>query len=135
MDEYQDISLQRFDLCEKLSQASKAKIIAVGDDWQSIFRFSGAKIDLFTKFEERMGYANVLKITKTYRNSQELIDIAGGFVMSNEEQIKKTLKSNKRMKDPFACFEKKVNERRKKEEKREEKRKKHLKFLAFLGDL
>lgn len=100
VDEYQDISLQRFDLCEKLSQASDAKIIAVGDDWQSIFRFSGAKIDLFTKFEERMGYANVLKITKTYRNSQELIDIAGGFVMSNEEQIKKTLKSNKRIKDP-----------------------------------
>lgn len=100
VDEYQDISLQRFDLCEKLSQASDAKIIAVGDDWQSIFRFSGAKIELFTKFEERMGYANILKITKTYRNSQELIDIAGGFVMVNDQQIKKTLKSNKRIKDP-----------------------------------
>src|SRR5699024_8382136 len=82
------------------SQASDAKIIAVGDDWQSIFRFSGAKIELFTKFEERMGYANILKITKTYRNSQELIDIAGGFVMVNDQQIKKTLKSNKRIKDP-----------------------------------
>lgn len=117
VDEYQDISLQRFDLCEKLSQASKAKIIAVGDDWQSIFRFSGAKIDLFTKFEERMGYANILKITKTYRNSQELIDIAGGFVMSNEEQIKKTLKSNKRIKDPVILmsyddsYDKEKNER------------------------
>lgn len=100
VDEYQDISLQRFDLCEKLSKASNAKIIAVGDDWQSIFRFSGAKIDLFTKFEEKMGYANILKITKTYRNSQELIDIAGGFVMANDEQIKKSLKSNKTIKDP-----------------------------------
>lgn len=100
VDEYQDISLQRFDLCEKLSKASDAKIIAVGDDWQSIFKFSGAKIDLFTKFEDRMGYANVLKITKTYRNSQELIDIAGNFVMSNKEQIKKNLKSNKSIKDP-----------------------------------
>ena len=55
---------------------------------------------LFTKFEEMMGYANVLKITKTYRNSQELIDIAGGFVMSNEEQIKKELRSNKSISDP-----------------------------------
>ena len=100
VDEYQDISLQRFDLCEKLSQASNAKIIAVGDDWQSIFKFSGAKIDLFTKFEDRMGYANILKITKTYRNSQELIDIAGNFVMSNDDQIKKNLKSNKSIKDP-----------------------------------
>lgn len=101
VDEYQDISLQRFDLCERLSKCSNAKIIAVGDDWQSIFRFSGAKIELFTKFEELMGYANILKITKTYRNSQELIDIAGGFVMSNNEQIKKELKSNKSISDPI----------------------------------
>ncbi|MDY2913211.1 MAG: UvrD-helicase domain-containing protein [Candidatus Enteromonas sp.] len=100
VDEYQDISLQRFDLCQKLAQASHAKIIAVGDDWQSIFRFSGAQIDLFTKFSEKMGYANVLQITRTYRNSQELIDIAGGFVMANQKQIKKDLKSGKSIKDP-----------------------------------
>lgn len=104
VDEYQDISLQRFDLCEKLSRASNAKIIAVGDDWQSIFRFSGAKIELFTKFEEKMGYANILKITKTYRNSQELIDIAGGFVMENKDQITKTLRSNKNIKDPVVLM-------------------------------
>ena len=100
VDEYQDISLQRFDLCQKLGQASKAKIVAVGDDWQSIFRFSGAQIDLFTKFKERMGYADVLKITRTYRNSQELIDVAGGFVMENQRQIKKDLRSSKSIKDP-----------------------------------
>lgn len=100
IDEYQDISLQRFDLCERLSRCSDAKIIAVGDDWQSIFKFSGSKIELFTKFEEMMGYADVLRITKTYRNSQELIDIAGGFVMSNNEQIKKELRSDKSIKNP-----------------------------------
>ena len=109
VDEYQDISLQRFDLCERLSKCSNAKIIAVGDDWQSIFRFSGAKIELFTKFEEMMGYANVLKITRTYRNSQELIDIAGGFVMSNDEQIKKELKSNKSINDPVLLMSYKDN--------------------------
>lgn len=100
VDEYQDISLQRFDLCERLSKCSNAKIIAVGDDWQSIFKFSGAKIELFTKFEEIMGYANIIKITKTYRNSQELIDIAGGFIMANEDQLKKQLKSDKSIKYP-----------------------------------
>ena len=100
VDEYQDISMQRFDLCEKLSKCSQAKIIAVGDDWQSIFKFSGARIDLFTKFKEMMGYANVLKIVKTYRNAKELIDIAGGFVMTNDKQIKKELKSDKSISDP-----------------------------------
>ena len=104
VDEYQDISLQRFDLCDKLSKASNAKIIAVGDDWQSIFKFSGARIDLFTKFKELMGYANILKITKTYRNSQELIDIAGGFIMENKEQITKSLKSYKSIKDPVVLM-------------------------------
>ena len=104
VDEYQDISLQRFDLCEKLSKCSNAKIVAVGDDWQSIFRFSGAKVELFTKFEELMGYANILKITNTYRNSQELIDIAGNFVMANETQIKKNLKSNKSLKNPITLI-------------------------------
>ncbi|MCR5091911.1 MAG: UvrD-helicase domain-containing protein [Bacilli bacterium] len=100
VDEYQDISLQRFDLCQKLAKASNAKIIAVGDDWQSIFRFAGSQVDLFTNFKEKMGYANVLKITKTYRNSQELIDIAGGFVMENQKQIRKDLRSGKTLKDP-----------------------------------
>ena len=87
-------------MCERLSKCSDAKIVAVGDDWQSIFKFSGSKIELFTKFEEMMGYADVLRITKTYRNSQELIDIAGGFVMSNDEQLKKDLKSDKSIKNP-----------------------------------
>ena len=47
-----------------------------------------------------MGYANIQKITNTYRNSQELIDIAGNFVMSKKYQITKKLKSNKSIKNP-----------------------------------
>lgn len=80
VDEYQDISRQRFDLTKALAEVTDAKIIAVGDDWQSIYAFSGSDITLFTKFEEKMGYAKLLKIVKTYRNSQEVIDIAGNFI-------------------------------------------------------
>ena len=69
VDEYQDISRQRFDLTKALSEVTDAKIIAVGDDWQSIYAFSGSDITLFTRFEEKMGYAKLLKIVKTYRNS------------------------------------------------------------------
>ena len=48
-----------------------------------------------------MGFANIKKITKTYRNSQELIDIAGNFVMKNKKQFKKDLISNKHINDPI----------------------------------
>ncbi len=104
VDEYQDISKQRFDLTKALSEVTEAKIIAVGDDWQSIYAFSGSDITLFTKFEEKMGYAKMLKIVKTYRNSQEVIDIAGNFIQRNTQQISKQLISPKRIEDPVIIY-------------------------------
>lgn len=100
VDEYQDISRQRFDLTKELSKICNAKIIAVGDDWQSIYAFSGSDISLFTHFCSIMGYGQELKITKTYRNAQEVIDIAGNFVQKNETQIKKSLIAPKHIQKP-----------------------------------
>jgi len=104
VDEYQDISRQRFDLTKELSEVTDAKIIAVGDDWQSIYAFSGSDITLFTKFEEKMGYAKMLKIVRTYRNSQEVIDIAGNFIQRNKEQISKQLISPKHIDEPVLIY-------------------------------
>ena len=104
VDEYQDISRQRFDLVSALHEVTDAKIIAVGDDWQSIYAFSGSDITLFTNFKEKMGYAKQMKIRKTYRNSQEVIDIAGKFIQENEAQIKKDLISPKNITDPVIIY-------------------------------
>ena len=117
VDEYQDISRQRFDLTTALAEVTDAKIIAVGDDWQSIYAFSGSDISLFTRFEEKMGYAKLLKIVRTYRNAQEVIDIAGNFIQKNPEQIEKGLISPKSITDPVIIYtydtaQKKYNEDR-----------------------
>lgn len=101
VDEYQDISRQRFNLTEELSKLCKAKIIAVGDDWQSIYAYAGSDITLFTNFKQTFGYGQELTITKTYRNAQEVIDIAGGFIQRNTAQIKKALVSPKRIDCPI----------------------------------
>ena len=101
VDEYQDISRQRFDLTKELSKICDAKIIAVGDDWQSIFAFSGSDVSLFTHFCSIMGYGRELKITKTYRNAQEVIDIAGNFIQKNDSQIKKSLIAPKHIQKPI----------------------------------
>lgn len=100
IDEFQDIARQRFNLTKRLSEITKAKVVAVGDDWQSIYAFSGSDITLFTRFLELMGAGTELKITHTYRNSQELIDIAGGFVQKNSTQIRKQLISPKHLENP-----------------------------------
>ncbi len=104
VDEYQDISRQRFDLTTALSEVCDGKIIAVGDDWQSIYAFSGSDISLFTKFQEKMGYAKLLKIVRTYRNAQEVIDIAGNFIQKNPTQIEKQLLSPKTIEDPVIIY-------------------------------
>ena len=100
VDEFQDISKQRFDFVEVLSKVTDAKIMAVGDDWQSIYAFSGSDLDSFIEFTKRMGYGEELSIVNTHRNSQELLDVAGTFVMKNEKQIKKPLISHKSIDKP-----------------------------------
>ncbi len=100
VDEYQDISRQRFNLTKELSKLCNAKIIAVGDDWQSIYAYAGSDITLFTHFKEAFGYGLELSITRTYRNAQEIIDIAGGFIQKNTSQIRKTLISPKHIQNP-----------------------------------
>lgn len=104
VDEYQDISRQRFDLTKAFSDVTDAKIVAVGDDWQSIYAFSGSDVSLFTQFQDIMGYAKLLKIEKTYRNAQEVIDIAGGFIQKNAHQISKSLVSPKKITDPVIIY-------------------------------
>ncbi len=100
VDEYQDISRQRYNLINELSKLCSAKIVAVGDDWQSIYAFSGSILPSFTRFCQEFGYGQELKITRTYRNAQELIDIAGNFIQKNSTQIKKQLISPKRIENP-----------------------------------
>lgn len=101
VDEYQDISMSRFNLIKEIRNRTNAKIMCVGDDWQSIYRFTGSDIDLFTSLEKYLGYSELLKIESTYRNSQELIDIAGNFIMKNPKQLVKSLKSTKHNSNPI----------------------------------
>ena len=104
VDEYQDISKARFVFLKAIADRTKAKVFCVGDDWQSIYRFAGSDISLFTDFEEYFGYTKVLKIEKTYRNSQQLIDEASRFIIRNPQQLKKELRSDKSLDYPLVFW-------------------------------
>jgi len=101
VDEYQDTSYIRYLFLEKIINKTKAKIICVGDDYQSIYRFNGCNLNMFLNFKKYFGYTKVLKINNTYRNSQELINVAGKFIMKNKRQLYKKLRSNKRIDKPI----------------------------------
>ena len=104
IDEYQDVSMQRFNLTKRIEELFKSKIIAFGDDYQTIFGFSGSRIDLMTEFRNYLSDAKQIPIPNVYRNSQELIDIATKFINKNSKQIKKKLISNKRLINPIELY-------------------------------
>lgn len=95
VDEFQDINKGRFLFLKALQDKIKCKIFAVGDDWQSIYRFNGSDVSFFKNFEMYFGekQSKSVFIRNTYRNSQTLINIAGSFIMKNSSQVKKQLVS------------------------------------------
>ena len=73
IDEFQDTSLIRFNLIQEILKQNNAKLFAVGDDYQSIYRFNGCNLDIFLNLHN---YINNL-------------NIANNFIMKNKKQIKK----------------------------------------------
>ncbi len=93
IDEFQDISIGRYQLVKAIKDTNPAcKLFCVGDDWQSIYRFSGSDIALFKEFEKYFGYTEKAKIETTYRFYDPLINLSSNFILKNPNQTKKELK-------------------------------------------
>lgn len=104
IDEYQDTSKIRENLVREIKNKTNAYVTVVGDDFQSIYRFSGCDINNFLDFTKNFKPSKKIYLTNTYRNSKELIRVAGDFIMENKRQIKKKLKSKKSIKKPIVIY-------------------------------
>lgn len=94
VDEFQDISPQRAALLAALRRQNKqTTLFAVGDDWQAIYRFSGADMTLTTAFHHYFGEGDRCVLDTTYRFNDRIGEIANKFVQSNPHQLKKPLNS------------------------------------------
>lgn len=109
VDEYQDISKNRFDLINNIRITNNCNFIGVGDDWQAIYEFAGSNVSYFSNIDKYIKDIKILKLINTYRCSQELINVAGKFISKNKNQIKKQLISTKRINNPI-IFNKKLEE-------------------------
>ena len=60
IDEFQDTSISKFNLIKAIrDKIEKCKVLAVGDDWQSIYRCAGSDISIFTEFEKYFGKTEI----------------------------------------------------------------------------
>lgn len=105
IDEFQDTSLNRFKLINAIMKQNNAKIFVVGDDYQSIYRFSGCNLDIFLNFNKLVNDLNIINLDYNYRNPKEIIDVANSFIMKNKNQIKKETICLKNINKPIKiCF-------------------------------
>lgn len=92
VDEFQDISIDRYNFLKVLRKGNPpAKLYCVGDDWQSIYRFSGSDMSLFNQFSSYFGQTDINKIETTYRFGEPLASLSSQFIQHNEAQIKKNI--------------------------------------------
>jgi DNA helicase IV len=92
VDEFQDLSRGRARLLDALlAQVPGRRLFCVGDDWQSIFRFTGSDIEQMTAFGERFGFYHRCDLTRTHRFNTELLAASSTFVQRNPTQFRKAL--------------------------------------------
>lgn len=100
VDEFQDISAGRARLIKALKdQHSDARIFAVGDDWQSIYRFAGSDIHIMRNFGREFGGSfagengvhRSVDLGRTFRSVDKIALAARHFVLRNPAQITKTV--------------------------------------------
>jgi Superfamily I DNA and RNA helicases len=94
VDEFQDISQDRARLLKALlAQKEDAVLFAVGDDWQSIYRFTGSDINITRRFSALFGATAVTTLDLTFRFNNQIGDVASTFIRQNPEQIPKEIRS------------------------------------------
>ena len=100
VDEFQDISAIRADLVKSLVDHGKDTILTcVGDDWQSIYRFSGSDINYIGKFEQHFGHTEKILLDKTFRYNDKVNAFSKTFITKNSAQLEKAITANKTISD------------------------------------
>jgi len=95
VDEYQDISRARARLIDSLQkQSPDLRLLCVGDDWQSIYRFTGSDLSLMTEFEKQWDAVIRIDLDRTYRFNDRILEVSSKFITKNPIQLQKTIKAN-----------------------------------------
>lgn len=94
VDEFQDTSRLGIELLRAmLAEDDACQLFAVGDDWQSIYRFAGAQSDVLQDFAQAFGSIQLASLTRTFRFNQYLADVSSRFIQKNPAQWTKKVRA------------------------------------------
>lgn len=90
VDEYQDTNGVQDQLLRLLLNPAK-NICVVGDDYQAIYSWRGAKVDHILKFAQQFPGCSTVYLTRNYRSTPHILRAANHVIAANVEQMHKKL--------------------------------------------
>ncbi len=97
IDEFQDTTLAQLRLAHLVADHYAAEgnpnLMVVGDDDQTIFKFSGAELNNMLGFKRHYPKAKIIVLTKNYRSTQAVLDVAKLVIEQAENRLVKQNKA------------------------------------------
>ncbi len=103
VDEFQDTNHAQMKLIQTLAGAG-GNLTAVGDEDQGIYRWRGADLDNVLEFESFFPGAEIRKLERNYRSSQNILTAADGLVAHNQRRRGKRLWTDAGAGEPVELF-------------------------------
>lgn len=100
VDEYQDTNFAQYLIVKKLSTAHQ-NLCVVGDDAQSIYGFRGADIQNILNFRRDFPTAQIYKLERNYRSTQNIVNAANAVIKNNKDQMPKEVWSGNEVGAPI----------------------------------
>jgi len=79
VDEYQDVNVLQQSLLD-LWLGERDDVCVVGDDYQSIYGFTGASAEWLLALPERFPHAHVVRLEQNYRSTPQVLELANRLV-------------------------------------------------------
>lgn len=98
VDEFQDISAGRMRLLQALGRIDTAFFV-VGDDWQSIYRFTGSDVSLFRSCGHHLGHVKTRNLGRTFRYGRGILEPTAEFIQQNPVQTRRELRADSSAQD------------------------------------
>ena len=94
VDEYQDTNKLQSDFVDLIA-ARHRNLLAVGDDFQSIYSWRGAEVKNILSFRDRYPDATIFKLEENYRSVPGILEVANQVIAGNPEQYQKVLRATR----------------------------------------
>ena len=93
VDEFQDTNTIQYAWLRVLA-GKTSKVMAVGDDDQSIYGWRGAKIENIHQFTSDFAEVATVRLEQNYRSTQTILEAANGLIQRNTNRLGKELWSD-----------------------------------------